>query len=255
MFFVLSKIFWALCSPLNLIILLILVGVGLRWLKREVWSRRLLTLGIGLFLVLGILPVGPNLVVYLESRYPAPQLPDKVAGIIVLGGAVNAERSEAFGQTSLGEDGERLTEMLRLSRIYPQTTVIYSGGSGALFPGSSAESAEVKKLLKNMGFSEERFIFEGQSRNTYENMLLSTPLAHPQAGDKWVLITSAFHLPRSAAVFKKGGWDVIPYPAGYLEDGGYFLWRDLDVLGNFYKLQVAMKEIVGIIAYSFTGKL
>ena len=45
-------------------------------------------------------------------------------------------------------------------------------------------------------------------------MLFSTDLAHPQAGDKWLLITSAFHLPRSVGVFEKGGWDVIPYPAG-----------------------------------------
>ena len=86
-------------------------------------------------------------------------------------------------------------------------------------------------------------------------MLFSTELVHPKAGDKWLLITSAFHLPRSVGVFEKGGWDVIPYPAGYLEDGQYFVFRNLDVLGNFYKLQVAMKEIVGIIAYSFTGKL
>ena len=249
MFFVLSKIIWALISPLTLITLICAAGLILR-------KRRIVTAGVCLFLFFGVLPIGPNLIVYLESRYAVPEpMPKSLAGIIVLGGAVDAERSGQTGQLSTSDYGERLTEMMRLSRIYPKTDIIYSGGEGSLLQTSPKESTEVQKYLKNMGIPDKRFMFEDRSRNTYENMLFSTELAHPQAGDKWLLITSAFHLPRSVAVFEKGGWDVVPYPAGYLENGQYFLIRDLDVLGNFYKLQVAMKEIVGIIAYSFTGKL
>ncbi len=256
MFFYLGKIFWALLSPLTLIWLLLLIGCGLKWAGRPAWGGRFLVAGIGMFLLLGILPVGPNALYWLESRYemPAP-MPEKIDGIIVLGGAVHSEMSQIHNQPSLNEYGERITEAIRLSRLYPHARMVYSGGEGQLFPSSTTESAETKKLLENMGISTERIVFESSSRTTYENMIDSKTLINPQAGENWLLVTSAFHMPRSVAVFKKGGWNVIPYPAGYLEKGVPVWVPRLDVLANFYKLQVAMKEIVGIIAYDLTGKI
>lgn len=256
MFFYLGKIFWALLSPLTLIWLLLIVGCGMIFAGRIVWGRKILVTGIALFLTLGILPVGPNALYWLESRYEAPNpLPEKIDGIIILGGAVHSEMSQIHNQPSLNEYGERVTEAVRLSRLYPQARIVYSGGDGRLIPSSTTESAETKKLLENMGISTERIVFESSSRTTYENMTDSKVLINPQAGENWLLVTSAFHLPRSVAVFKKGGWNVIPYPAGYLEKGAPVWVPRLDVLGNFYKLQVAMKEIVGIIAYDLTGKI
>ncbi len=256
MFFYLGKIFWALLSPLTLIGLLLLIGCGLRCMGRAKWGNRILGAGIGLFLIAGFLPIGPNLMVWLESRYevPAP-MPEKVAGIIILGGAVHSEMSHIHNQPSLNEYGERVTEGVRLSRLYPQAKIVYSGGEGTLISGSSTEAEETKKLLENMGISTDRIVFESTSRTTYENMTDSKALINPQAGENWLLVTSAFHMPRSVAVFKKGNWDVIPYPAGYLEKGAIVVAPRLDVLGNFYKLQVAMKEFVGIIAYALTGKI
>lgn len=250
MFFILSKIFWTLCSPLTLLGLMIVSGM--------IWDKlaRVAGAGVVLFVLLGFLPVGPNLIVYLEKQYgntvPPPY---DITGIVVLGGVINGERSDIHQQISLNEYAERITEMIRLSHIYPQARIIFSGGSGEFSKGSPKESEKVRTLLKDMDINTSRFEYDGQSRNTYENMVESAKIAHPQAGDKWLLVTSAFHLPRAMAIFKKAGWDVIPYPAGYLEDGTYSWWPTLDVLGNFYKLQVATKEIVGIIAYSLTGKL
>jgi uncharacterized SAM-binding protein YcdF (DUF218 family) len=256
MFFFLSKIFWAAFNPLTLIGLLFIAGMGLLGLKKEKWGRRILYSATTLFILAGVVPIGPNLVVFLETRYPLPDpLPEQIDGVIVLGGAINSERSQIVGQVSVGEYGERLTEMIKLSRVYPQARILYSGGEGRLNPGAANEAEEVKKLLEDLKIPQDHFVFENQSRNTYENMKYSYDLIHPQAGDKWLLVTPAFHMPRSAAIFEKAGWRVIPYPAGYLEDNKYFLFRDIDVLGNFYKLQVAMKEIVGIIAYSLTSKL
>lgn len=253
MFFTLSKLFWALVSPLTFIALLLLAGVLLR---RWQVGKGLIASGVALFLLAGLLPVGPNLVVFLETRYAAPEpRPDEVTGIVVLGGAVNAGKSRLHGQTSLNEYGERLTEAIKLSRLYPHARIIYSGGTGAMDQDSGKEADEIRNLLPQMGIPIDRFVFEDNSRNTYENMVMSKQLASPQAGDKWLLVTSAFHMPRSMAIFRAAGWDVTPWPAGYLEDDAYVVFRDLDVLGNFYKLQVATKEIVGIIAYRLTGKL
>lgn len=250
MFFLTSKIFWAFFSPLTLIGLMIVTGLAFRKL------RKLVAVGAGLFALFGFLPIGPNLIVYLEKQYgntvPPPY---DISGIIVLGGVINGARSEIHQQVSLNDYAERITEMIRLSQIYPQARIVFSGGTGVLKEGSPKESEKVSILLKDMNIKPDRFEYESRSRNTYENMTESFALVRPQAGEKWLLVTSAFHLPRAVGVFEKGGWNVIPYPAGYLEDGAYIWHPTLDVLGNFYKLQVATKEIVGIIAYSLTGKL
>lgn len=256
MFFYVGKIFWALCNPLTLIGLTLMLGALLLRTRWKLWGRRLFGAGLALFLLLGFLPVGSNLMVWLESRYPVPDpLPIQVDGIIVLGGAVLTGRSESHGQVSLNEYAERITEAVRLHRLYPQARLVFSGGEGSLLPSSTSESKETKKLLNNLGISTDRIVFETQSRSTYENMKDSTSLIHPQPGENWLLVTSAFHLPRSIGVFRKGGWNVIPYPAGFLEEGRYLIFPTLDLLGNFYKLQVAAKEIVGIIAYRLSGKL
>ncbi len=255
MFFIASKIFWYIFSPLTLIAILLMTGCLLLALKQAKWGRRATGLAIALFVIGGVLPTGPNLIVYLESRYDVPGIPDDVAGFLVLGGAIHVQDETRARQMSIRDHGERFTEMLRLSRAYPQVPIVYSGGDGGLTQSSPKESDIVQNYLKEIGYLNERLRFENRSRSTYENMAYSLELVHPQPGDKWVLITSAFHMPRSAAVFRKGGWNVLPYPAGYLEDGTYKVLGDLDVLGNFYKLQVATKEIVGIIAYKLTGKL
>lgn len=253
MFFILSKIFWVIFTPLTLIGLLMVAG-ALGWSRR--WGRRMFSFAVISFLLLGFFPIGPNMIVWLENQYARPEPPpEDITGIIVLGGIIDGDRSAALNQVSLNDNAERLTEMMRLSRIYPQARIIFSGGSGSLRENSPKESTLLDNLLKDMDFMRGQIEYESQARNTYENMKFSHELAHPQSGDKWLLVTSAFHLPRSMAIFKKGEWPVIPYPAGYLEEGVYILHPTLDLLGNFYKLQVATREIVGIIAYKLTGKL
>lgn len=219
-------------------------------------GRVMLTSGIFLLLVLGVFPTGINLLTYWENRAPLlTDLPKKVDGIIVLGGSVSVRISELRGQVQLNENAPRISEMLVLAKKYPRAKIIFSGGDGNLFHISSSESAELKNLLKNMGFDTSRIIFEDKSRNTFENMEYSRELVKPKTGEKWILVTSAFHMPRSVAIFNSNGWKVIPYPAGYLTEGNYRYWPTLDVLGNIYKLQVAVKEIVGIMAYRLTGRI
>lgn len=253
MFFSLSKIFWMVFQPLTAFSLLMVAGLA--GFKSRV-GKILLSISVTFFLICGFLPVGTNFLVYLENTYDAPQiLPQDLDGIIVLGGSIESRLSYARGQPHLNDHAERITEMMKLSRLYPQTKIVFTGGDGTFAQNSGKESDVLFTLLKNIGFDTSRIIFEKDSRNTYENMIYSKALLHPQAGEKWVLVTSAFHIPRSVAVFQSGGWNVIPYPAGYLTDGKYTLFPDFDVLGNYYKLQVAVREIVGIIAYSLTERI
>jgi uncharacterized SAM-binding protein YcdF (DUF218 family) len=253
MFYYLSKIIFALLNPMFLGVCLLCLGV--------IWRGRrgglvCLLVGIGAIVGLGFLPVGTNLLVYLEKQYPMPDpLPDQISGIIVLGGAVESGLSHQYQQTQFNDYAERFTEMLLLSRHYPQAKVVYSGGEGGLIPTGGIESDEVRKLMDRLGIPTKNFVFEGKSRTTYENMTYSRDLIHPQPVDKWLLVTSAHHLPRAVAVFKSGGWNVVPYPAGYQTTGEYVYSPSLDFSGNVYKFQIALKEIIGIIAYTHTGRI
>ena len=106
-----------------------------------------------------------------------------------------------------------------------------------------------------MGFDTKRIIYEGQSRNTFENAEFSKKLVSPKNGEVWLLVTSASHMKRSVMIFNSSGWDVVPYPAGYLTRGDYKLIPNFYVLENMYKLQIAVREMIGIMAYTLTGKI
>lgn len=253
MFFFASKIFWALAQPLTFLAVVTLIGLSF---YRRQWGRNLLKITAIAFVFCGFVPVGPILINYLESRVPAPEaLPDLIDGIIVLGGAVNAESSATRNQPQLNEWSERIFEMMRLSTTYPQAKVIYAGGAGSLHGQGHEEADIVRKMLIDIGFPTKNFIFETKSRTTFENVANSSTIVSPQDGENWLLVTSAFHMPRSIRVFEKQGWKVIPYPAGYVEDGSIALWQFIDVSGNYWKLNVAAKEMIGIIAYELSGRV
>lgn len=253
MFFMLSKVFWTLCNPLTLVTIFICGGALLRDYRA---GRRVLGVGIALLAVFGFSPLGHNVLAYQENQYPvATNLPQKVDGIIVLGGAIELQRSVERGQGQLNEHAPRITEMIALARKYPKAKLVFAGGNGSLEDSSSSESKEIDSLLKNINFDTVRIIYEDKSRNTYENMAFSKDIVSPKEGEVWLLVTSAFHMNRSVAIFNSNGWRVTPYPAGYLTDGNFRMTPNFDVLGNMYKLQIAVREMLGIMAYTLTGKI
>lgn len=253
MFFFLSKIFWQLFAPQTFISVLICGGFLARRYK---WGRFVMGTGITLLFLFGFLPLGPNLLTYQENQYPVlKELPANVDGVIVLGGAIELQTSQAVGQGQLNDRAARMTEMVFLMRQYPHAKIVFSGGNGRLEKSSSSESKEVDNLFKHMGIDTSRIIYEDESRNTYENMEFSKAKLNPKKGETWLLVTSAFHMKRSEEIFNSNGWDVIPYPAGYLTEGEYKLIPNLDVHENMYKLQIAVREMIGIMAYTLTGKI
>jgi uncharacterized SAM-binding protein YcdF (DUF218 family) len=204
----------------------------------------------------GFFPIGHNLQVYWENHYlPMTELPNHVDGVIVLGGSIDFKKSLARGQGQLNIHTPRITEMMYLAKHYPKAKIVFSGGNGNITGSSSSEAKELDKLLKKIGFDTSRIIFEGESRNTFENMAFSKKLINPKEGETWLLVTSAFHMKRSSEIFRSNGWDVIPYPAGYLTAGKYKVIPNFEVIDNMYKLQIVAKEIIGIMAYRLTGKI
>lgn len=219
-------------------------------------GKFLIRSGIVLLLALGAFPSGPLLLTWLEGHYPAVEIPQDLDGIIVLGGAFNAYGTQRTGQLSANEDVGRMYCALDAMKENPQATVVFAGGTGDLLHQDAKEGDSVRLFMDYARPVENEVIYEEQSRNTYENAILSKALVEPQAGQRWLLITSAYHMPRSISIFQQASWNVIPYPCARRTSGDYraVFQRLPSVSENFAALNIALKEIIGSAIYVITGK-
>jgi uncharacterized SAM-binding protein YcdF (DUF218 family) len=256
-FFVTSKLVGALLRPDTWIVLALIVIVLVLVMNR---SRLALWFGsITLFLLvaLAILPLGDLLLQPIERIYPAQPLLDRVDGIIVLGGGEDVRASAYWGQMQLNEGGERYTAALALARRFPQARVLFTGGSGALRDLAGAKTSEASmavRFFSDQGIEPKRLLLEGQSRNTAENARLSLTLAVPAPSEQWVLVTSAFHMPRAMRSFEAAGWTgLVAWPVDYrtsaFSDG--IGWN---LIWNLQVLNTAIREQVAQIAYRLSGR-
>jgi uncharacterized SAM-binding protein YcdF (DUF218 family) len=257
-FFFASKIFWMIASPINLLLLIALIGVLLCFGRRARFGRGLALTAILILLAAASLPLGMLLIAPLEDRFPLP--PQDLAppeGIIVLGGAINDRVSQARQETVFDEGGERLTEAVVLAKRYPQARVVYTGGSASFTPGAlSTEALQARKLMSQMGIAPERVTIEDQSRTTDENARFTAALVHPQASQRWIVATSAFHMPRAMGVFEKAGFQPIAYPVAFRTQGR---WREdlrltFDPVRNLRTFEIAVHEWIGLVAYWASGR-
>lgn len=255
MFFTLSKIYWILANPANLLLILLCIGVVLLSLGWQRWGRRIVALVAVVWLTLAVLPVGAWMFLPLENRFSTlKNLPEKVDGIIALGGVVNQFVTKARGRVAIGGAVERLTEFADLAKRYPNAKAVYTTGSGSLTRQDIKEADVVAPLLAKLGLGQTRVIFENQSRNTFENAILSKKLVKPRAGETWVLITSAFHMPRSVGVFRKVGWDVIPYPVDFHMTGEAPDILSFNSGAGLGRFSAALHEWIGLLVYRLTSK-
>ena len=256
MFFVLSKILGFFANPSNLIISLGLVGVVMLltpWRRAGFW---LATMSMVVLAVLGLLPIGNALLLPLEDRFPAWQAEGAApAGIVVLGGAITPDVSAARHEVALNEAAERLTAAAALARHYPEARIIYSGGSGALIYGEGNEAPLALALLESLGVAAERIALEDRSRNTIENAIFSKTIAQPKSGQRWLLVTSAYHMPRAVGAFRSAQFPVEPYPVDWRTRGKEDVLRLFATLGDgLRRTDTAVHEWVGLFAYWVSGK-
>lgn len=256
MFFDLSKILWWFAAPSTALLLLLGFGVLLLWTPWQRAGRRLATLVVLLLFVVATLPIGGWMVHRLESRFPAVStLPARVDGIVVLGGMVNQFMTKARGQISIGDPAERLTAFAALARRYPQARLIFSGGSGSLFRQDLKEADVLAPFWPQIGLDPARVQYENQSRNTYENAVNTFALAHPKPGETWVLITSAYHMPRAVGCFRRAGWTVVPYPVDYRTMPVFHVGLSFDLAGHLSTLEMAVHEWLGLVFYWLTNRI
>jgi uncharacterized SAM-binding protein YcdF (DUF218 family) len=256
-FFYASKIFWMLASPISLLLLAALAGVLLCFGQRARLGRGLALTAILILLAAAILPIGILLIAPLEDRFPVPPL-DLPApeGIIVLGGAINDPISQAREQTIFNEGGERVTEAVVLAKRYPQARVVYTSGSSAFDGASSIEALQARKLMSQMGIAPERVTIEDKSRNTKENARFTAAIVHPQPSQRWIVVTSAFHMPRSMGVFENAGFQPIAYPVSFRTQGRWpeDLRLTFDPVRTLRTFEIAIHEWLGLLAYWVSGR-
>jgi uncharacterized SAM-binding protein YcdF (DUF218 family) len=257
--FFLSKVLWAVFQPSSLIALLLFSGAVLLLtgrLKRT--AKRFLLGGTLLYFLCGFSPLGNWLLIPLEMsvRKAAPSELDGAAGIIVLGGAIGT-MGPPGSEPKLNEAADRMTEAVRLANLYPSVPLIFSGGNGELFPSGRETEAEVaRRFFAQFHIEAPHLRLEDKSRNTAENAAFSAKLLQPQPLQKWVLITSAFHMPRASAHFRARGFHVVAWPVDYRSRGWDDLWRFFPQASDgLSRVDLAAKEWVGLCVAWLRGQI
>jgi len=255
-FWVISKVFWRLASPDKSLLLVLLIGVCLLYFGREKLGRRLVAAATAIILLFSLFPVSSFLLIPLENRFPiAEPLPENIDGVIVLGGAESPIITQSREQANLVDSAERLTTFVSLARRFPDAKLVYAGGQGAIGAQEYKSAYTARLFFEQMGLDPDRVMFDSQSRNTLENAQNALQLAEPQKGEKWVLITSAWHLPRSVGIFRKLGWQVIPYPVDFKTTGKFELnLRIPPGLSTTLAVSNVMYEWIGLVYYSLMGR-
>ena len=255
MFFTLSKVLWWITEPANALMLLFGLGAGLLWTRWRRLGRIVVTTAAVLVLVIAILPIGTVALAPLEDRFPViDEPPAKVDGIIVLGGVVDQFRTAGRGQIAITGAAERVTEFVHLAKRYPEARLVFSGGSGRLLRQDLKEADSALELIARLGIDPDRVEIESQSRNTHENAVYAKGMVEPRPGESWILITSAFHMPRSVGCFRRAGWPVLPYPVDFELTGEEGLGLSFNLGLGLERLTTALHEWLGLTFYWLTGR-
>ncbi len=256
MFFILSKVFWFFAQPLNFAIILMgltfLLLVG-RWRCFAMVTAGIafLVLGLGAWTTLGALIINP-----LENRFHRPDtLPEKVDGIIILGGGFEGGVNLVRGGYELNASGDRFVEAAILARKHPEAKIVVTGGTGTLMLEGEADGVTAPRLLTALGIAPERLILESQSRNTYENAVFTKQMVDAKSGETWLLISSAFHMPRSMGLFRKAGFEVVPWPSDYRASGAETIGLAEDnPQDSLQNMAIGLREWAGLLAYWLAGR-
>lgn len=191
----------------------------------------------------------------LEDRFPRPALPDRVDGIIVLGGMFDTRVARTRGVPELNEAADRVTTARALAFRYPQARILFSGGVAAVLEEDIPETDVAEAFFAALELDPDRLLLDHRARDTFENAVYARELAQPQPGETWLLITSASHMPRAVGCFRVAGFDVVAYPVDYRTPSGPALWRpSTATTRNLEKVHFAIREYVGLLAYYLAGR-
>jgi uncharacterized SAM-binding protein YcdF (DUF218 family) len=252
MLFIISKVLLYLVLPPSSILLLMAAGFMIVRQKRMVgWG--LIVLGFLLLYGLSSGPIINSLIVPLETSYPP--LKDKTVSadaIVVLTGGISDLSWLGLEPEPSDLSLERLVKGVMLYRALRRPLII-AGGSGSLIHSELSEADAMAREAVDLGVLVQDIVIENKSRNTVESAAAVRGLLK---GNRIILVTSAFHMKRSAALFKKQEFDVVPAPTGYLALPQPVSWYSfIPSAGGIATSSVALSEYISFAWYSVTGDL
>lgn len=249
--FLAAKILGPLLMPSRLLVVAFALGLLLWLIGARRLGRSLVVLAAVVLVVLSVLPVGTLALRPLETRFPSPDLTAPPDGIIVLGGAVDATASVRQGQPTINASAERIVAFVDLARRYPAASLIYTGGTGSVRFPELREADIARQVVAGMGLDPDRVTWDSAARTTRENAVEAIDLANPTENETWLLVTSAWHMPRAMASFRAAGFEVVAYPVDFRSGGD--LTFDLDPAERLLSLDVAAHEWLGLAWYRLNG--
>jgi len=255
--FFLSKILALITQPLGWVALLMLLA--LVWLRSKPRrAQRLLASALVLLLLTGWLPLPHALIRQLEVQYPEfpPQADVRdFVGVIVLGGATESGYiAQAHTQPQVTDGAERMTATVALLQRNPALRMVYTGGEGELLGTGPSEAERARGFFESLGASGHRMRYEAVSRNTFENAVLTAKLDGIDITQRWLLVTSAWHMPRAMGSFQKAGWNVTAYPVDF-RTAPSTPWTEYSLRSGVAQWQLVLHELVGLLAYRLAGRV
>ncbi|MBR1363442.1 YdcF family protein [Bradyrhizobium ottawaense] len=252
MYFVLSKTVGKLLLLPDFFFSIGILGLALLFTPYSRFGNRLVLGAFGALVICGMLPIGAAMLMPLENRFPV-WIPTQEAptGIVVLGGGIDEYLSEERGETTPDRGFTRIIAAAKLARRYPNARIIYTGGSSNLTGKDIREADYAAQAFEDLGISKSRIEIERDARNTAENAVRAKAIASPKQRERWLLVTSAYHMPRSVELFRKTAFVVEPVPTDW-QTGPTTFWR-LDPLRRLGQLKTASREWIGLAVLWVTG--
>jgi uncharacterized SAM-binding protein YcdF (DUF218 family) len=230
MIYYISKVFWLIAASTNALVLISAIAAFWAVLRRSKCAAWLAAAGACGLVVAAFTPIGVALTIPLEFRFARSDSQAPPDGIILLGGS--------------GINGMYVAAVL--GQQYPKARLIFSGLS-ATDPASS-------KMFAQQGGDPARIIYiEPQPRATSEDALYAAALLKPKPSERWMLVTSAMHMPRAVGCFRVAGFQVEPYPIASTTNRTHPFTAFAPGSIALYHLDTAAKEWIGLIAYRLMG--
>lgn len=253
MFFILSKTLGILLNPLIILLVLLLLSL---WLKKPLLKRLFLGMFIFCFILFSNSVITNEVMRWWEvAGTPFLELEEKYDAAVVLSG-VTASKQAPFDRVHLHKGADRIMHAVHLYKLGKVGKIVLSGGSGLLKADSISEAERMKRVMLLSGIPQGDIVLEEQSRNTHENAAYSRLVLDqhfPQG--KYLLVTSAFHMPRATACFQKAGIPVQAFATDfYSKERDYsvdeFIIPNADAMSSWGRL---IREWFGLLTYKLMG--
>lgn len=253
MFYLLSKILYPLVAPISLVIIFLLLYAVLR-IKKHFY------IGFGLLLFFSNPYLSQKAIGWWEIKGSNLDSTQQHQAIVILGGFVSSVNIDGQQRPVFADGNDRMMQSIDLFKRGIAPKIIYTAGTDSIFSFNEPESIIGKRKMIQCGIPDSCIITESSSINTYENAVLTRELLKKTDPDwdkkSYVIVTSAFHMRRALACFKKAGFEnLTPYGTDFrsIRHQNTVINTLLPTYGGVENWTYLMKEWIGMVVYKIKG--